>query len=103
MSNAIKFTPENGKINISLSQEKENLVLSVKDSGKGIEADAQSKIFDKFVQLENTYTKTGSSTGLGLTITKKFDEMMNGQIKVESKLGNGANFIVVLPMERKDV
>ena len=101
-SNAIKFTPENGKIQIVLSSDKNNIVLSVKDSGKGIEKEAQSKIFDKFVQLENTYTKTGSSTGLGLTITKKFVEMMNGQIKVESKVGNGANFIVILPMERKD-
>ncbi len=103
LSNAIKFTPENGKIQIVLSSDKNNIVLSVKDSGKGIEKEAQSKIFDKFVQLENTYTKTGSSTGLGLTITKKFVEMMNGQIKVESKVGKGANFIVILPMERKDV
>ena len=102
LSNAIKFTPENGKIQIVLSSDKNNIVLSVKDSGKGIEKEAQSKIFDKFVQLENTYTKTGSSTGLGLTITKKFVEMMNGQIKVESKVGNGANFIVILPMERKN-
>lgn len=100
LSNAIKFTPENGKIDIHIKEEKNNIVLSVKDSGKGIEKEAQSKIFDKFVQLENTYTKTGSSTGLGLTITKKFVEMMNGTIHVESEIGEGAKFIISLPMEQ---
>lgn len=103
LSNAIKFTPENGDIEISVKEVSKKLIVSVKDSGNGIDKEYQEKIFNKFVQLENTYTKTGSSTGLGLTITKRFVEMMNGQIKLESEVGKGANFIIELPMERVDV
>lgn len=102
LSNAIKFTPENGDIEIKSKKENKKLVVSVKDNGNGIAKEAQEKIFDKFVQLENTYTKTGSSTGLGLTITKRFVEMMNGEIKLESEIGKGAKFIVELPMEQKN-
>jgi len=102
LSNAIKFTPENGKIEIALTKSAKNIVVSIKDSGQGIAKEAQAKIFDKFVQLENTYTKTGSSTGLGLTITKKFIEMMNGKIELVSDIGKGANFIITLPMERQN-
>lgn len=102
LSNAIKFTPENGKIELELTKSAKNIVVSIKDSGQGIAKEAQAKIFDKFVQLENTYTKTGSSTGLGLTITKKFIEMMNGKIELVSDIGKGANFIITLPMERQN-
>ena len=102
MSNAIKFTPENGTIDIEAKKENCKLIVTVKDSGNGIAKEAQNKIFDKFVQLENTYTKTGSSTGLGLTITKRFVEMMNGEIKLESEIGKGAKFIIELPTERKN-
>ncbi len=102
LSNAIKFTPENGKIEITTKETSENLIVSVKDSGNGIDKNSQEKIFDKFVQLENTYTKTGSSTGLGLTITKKFVEMMNGKIELISAIGEGANFIITLPVERQN-
>ena len=102
ISNAIKFTPENGTINVTTKEKQNKLIISIKDSGNGIDKASQEKIFDKFVQLENTYTKTGSSTGLGLTITKKFVEMMNGKIKVESEIGKGANFIITLPMEQKN-
>lgn len=99
VSNAIKFTPKNGEINISSTTKDKFIELSVQDSGVGIPKSAQEKIFDKFVQLENTYTKTGSSTGLGLTITKRFVEMMNGTIRLESEEGKGANFIILLPVE----
>lgn len=99
LSNAIKFTPQNGKIEIQAAKLDKNLVISVQDSGVGVDPKAQEKIFDKFVQLENTYTKTGSSTGLGLTITKRFVEMMNGKIKIESTPGEGATFIITLPVE----
>lgn len=97
LSNAIKFTPNNGKVKILIEQTKNNTIISVEDNGIGIDKNAQSKIFDKFVQLENTYTKTGSSTGLGLTITKKFVEMMNGTINLTSKKGQGTKFTITLP------
>ena len=102
LSNAIKFTPNNGQIQITLKENNKKIILSVKDNGNGIDKASQEKIFEKFVQLENTYTKTGSSTGLGLTITKKFVEMMNGEIKLESDTGKGANFIITLPTEKEN-
>lgn len=102
VSNAIKFTPQNGRIEIKAVDSGKNAVISVKDNGAGIEKKSQAKIFEKFVQLENTYTKTGSSTGLGLTITKRFVEMMGGKIKLESAVGEGANFIITLPLEHKN-
>lgn len=100
LSNAIKFTPKNGKIEIKAYKLDKNLMISVKDNGVGVDPKSQEKIFDKFVQLENTYTKTESSTGLGLTITKRFVEMMNGKIEIESTLGEGATFIITLPAEQ---
>ena len=94
LSNAIKFTPEKGNIKISIQNKKGELVISVRDNGIGIAKIDQQKIFEKFVQLENPYTKSGSSTGLGLTITKRFVEMMNGKIDLKSQNKKGAEFIV---------
>lgn len=102
ISNAIKFTPEGGNVDIELLKSENNIVITVKDSGVGVDKKAQEKIFEKFVQLENAYTKTGSSTGLGLTITKRFVELMNGTIKLESSLGKGAMFIITLPLEKSN-
>lgn len=102
VSNAVKFTPDKGSIKISTSKSGNQVQICVKDSGIGIDRESQAKIFDKFVQLENTYTKTGSSTGLGLTITKRFVEMMKGSISVKSEKGKGAEFIVLLPLKGKN-
>lgn len=102
LSNAIKFTPECGKIEVSAVQKGQMLEISVKDNGVGIDKNAHDKIFDKFVQLENTYTKTGSSTGLGLTITKRFIDMLGGSVDLVSELGKGSNFIISLPIKGKN-
>lgn len=107
LSNAIKFSPENDEIIINVDsrvgslihrhQADNVLVIEVKDNGVGIAPKDYQKIFEKFVQLENTYTKKESSTGLGLTITKEFVEMHNGEISVKSDAGKGATFIVEIP------
>ncbi|MDD3436374.1 MAG: HAMP domain-containing sensor histidine kinase, partial [Candidatus Gastranaerophilales bacterium] len=94
LSNAIKFTPEHGKININVKFTKDNFIMEVKDSGIGIASKDQEKIFAKFVKLKNAYTKKESSTGLGLTITKKLVEMHNGEITVKSTVNKGATFTV---------
>ena len=60
------------------------------------------KVFQKFIQLEDAFHKKETSTGLGLTITKQFVELHKGSIKVESEVGQGANFIVTLPIELTD-
>lgn len=97
LSNAIKFTKERGEVVVTTRFTQSNFIIEVKDDGMGIEKKDQSKIFEKFIQLENAYTKTESSTGLGLTITKELIEMHHGEISVKSEIGKGATFIVSIP------
>lgn len=98
LSNAIKFTPENGEINVAFCRDGANLKLFVKDSGIGISPDNHGKIFEKFHQVDNSYSKKQGSTGLGLTITKQLVEMHDGKIWVESSVGEGATFYVTMPI-----
>ncbi|MDD3238403.1 MAG: ATP-binding protein [Candidatus Gastranaerophilales bacterium] len=97
LSNAIKFTPENGKVEIILAQNAKKTIIKVKDNGFGIDKKYQGKIFGKFVQLHSAYTKSESSTGLGLTITKELVELHGGKIYIESKVNEGSTFIIELP------
>lgn len=97
LSNAIKFSPENDSIIVKSYFDVNNFYLEVEDHGPGVSPNDQERIFSKFVQLENAYTKTESSTGLGLTITKEFVEMHDGEIYLQSDLGQGAKFIVKIP------
>lgn len=99
LSNAIKFSPKKGKIEVSIHFKNDNLFIEVRDEGIGIAPKDHNKIFEKFVQLENTYTKKESSTGLGLTITKQFVEMHGGEIKVKSSIGKGSTFVVKIPLK----
>lgn len=99
LSNAIKYTKEKGNVTVCIKDNKDEFAISVKDSGIGIDKKYQGKIFGKFVQLENIYTKTGSSTGLGLTITKELVELHKGRITLESKVNKGSTFTVYLPKQ----
>ena len=101
LSNAIKFTQENGKIEIGYTPEKKYVTIYVKDNGIGIDEKYSGKIFGKFVQLNNVYSKKESSTGLGLTITKELVELHGGKIWFESKVGEGTTFYVKLPLVHK--
>ena len=101
LSNAIKFTKEEGQINIGYTKEKKYVVLYVRDNGVGIDMKYKGKIFGKFVQLNNVYTKKESSTGLGLTITKELVELHGGKIWFESIVGEGTTFFVKLPLQHK--
>ncbi|MBN2347220.1 MAG: PAS domain S-box protein [Bacteroidales bacterium] len=103
VGNAVKFT-EKGFINIHISIKKArysknkklvNLVISIKDTGIGIPKSEQKEVFDAFKQQDELNTKKYGGTGLGLTITKKLVEIMNGKITVESEPGLGSNFTVV--------
>lgn len=98
LSNAIKFSPDNGKINVNVKYNKNNFILEVKDQGIGIASKDHQIIFGKFIQLENSFTKKESSTGLGLTITKEIVEMHKGEISIKSSIGKGATFIVKIPI-----
>ena len=95
LSNAIKFTPENGKIHIRTKCIDNDFVLEVQDNGIGIDKKYHNKIFTKFVHLNNIYSKSQSSTGLGLTITKELVKLLKGKITLESALGKGTTFKIV--------
>ena len=101
LSNAIKFTQEKGRIEIGYKPEKKHVTIYVKDNGIGIDEKYSGKIFGKFVQLNNVYSKKESSTGLGLTITKELVELHGGKIWFESKLNEGTTFYVKLPLVHK--
>ena len=103
LSNAIKFTMENGEIHIGYTFDKKYITIYVKDNGVGIDMKYKGKIFGKFVQLNNVYTKKESSTGLGLTITKELVELHGGKIWFESIVGEGSTFFVKIPLRNKQV
>ncbi|MGL5315750.1 MAG: ligand-binding sensor domain-containing protein, partial [Peptostreptococcaceae bacterium] len=96
VSNAVKFTPEGGTITITIKDLDEKVMISVQDTGIGIDEKYHKTIFDRFNQVENDESKCGS--GLGLTITSKIVKLHKGDIYVESKLGEGSNFVIILPV-----
>jgi two-component system sensor histidine kinase RpfC len=104
LGNAIKFTERGGvTLTITLTQESEEGVTArfeVKDTGIGIAPDAVGKIFERFVQADQSTTRKYGGTGLGTTIAKQLAELMGGTIGVESSLGKGSTFWVELPLLR---
>ena len=97
VSNAIKYSPENDEVEISVTCDNDSYRITVHDNGIGIDPKYHGKIFAKFVQLDNAYTKKESSTGLGLTITKELVELHEGKISLVSEVNNGSTFIVDIP------
>lgn len=97
VSNAIKYSPDNDEVEISINSDDENFRILVHDNGIGIDKKYHGKIFAKFVQLDSAYTKKESSTGLGLTITKELVELHGGKISLISEVNNGSTFIVEIP------
>lgn len=97
LSNALKYTPAGGEIFVSLKDEGSNLRLDVKDTGKGISQDEADKIFERFFQAKGA----ASGTGIGLALVKSFVELHHGEARVESELGKGSDFIVVIPREQE--
>ena len=102
LSNAIKYT-EKGMITLGIKciNEKDicKLIISVKDTGKGIKAENINKLFTKFERLDVEMNSTTEGTGLGLAITKSLVEMMGGKINVQSQYGKGSIFVVYLPQK----
>ncbi len=97
VGNAIKFT-DNGEIGITASVADSQLVLEVRDTGPGIADADQERIFDEFQQIDNTSTRKKGGTGLGLAISKRMVEIQGGMISVNSAVGRGSTFRVVLPV-----
>ncbi|MEO1052918.1 MAG: ATP-binding sensor histidine kinase [Bacteroidota bacterium] len=97
ISNAIKFSPRNKTIYLRVNKHGENIRVEVEDQGPGISESDMKKLFGKFQRLTAKPTAGEESTGLGLSIVKKYVEAMGGSIRCESEFGKGANFIVEFP------
>jgi CheY-like chemotaxis protein len=104
VSNALKFT-EQGEVTVSATrvispdQEVECVALAVKDSGIGIPADIQERVFEAFYQADGTYTRKVGGTGLGLSIVSQLTTLLGGTIAVTSAPGQGSTFTVILPLK----
>ena len=105
LSNAIKFTPEGGNIYLNLlvaeSSGREVFLIKVKDTGVGIPPDKVDQIFDRFYQVDDSATRAGEGTGIGLTLVKELTSVLGGEISVKSELGEGTTFSIELPVTRE--
>jgi len=98
LSNAAKFEPVNGTINIETIVEKNNIIVSVTDHGPGVPDNFKDKIFQRFTQADLSNTKKVSGTGLGLAITKHIVEQHNGEINFEFNKDVNTRFYFSLPI-----
>ncbi|HEY9811666.1 MAG TPA: urea ABC transporter substrate-binding protein [Halomicronema sp.] len=102
LSNAAKFT-EQGKITlkVGLLEEEKAIYFRVSDTGIGMPSAQIDKLFEPFTQVDDSFSRKYGGTGLGLAITHKFCRMMGGKIEVESELGKGSTFTIILPISVK--
>ncbi|HEX2973427.1 MAG TPA: ATP-binding protein [Tepidisphaeraceae bacterium] len=100
LSNAIKFSPPSGRIDLRAERcDEEHVRISVTDQGPGIPKDKQTLIFEKFRQIDGSATREHGGTGLGLAISKDLTSLLGGEIGVHSTPGQGASFWVILPLK----
>ena len=97
ISNAVKFTPEGGKVTTTCGVTGDESWITVSDTGSGIPEEKRDEIFEPFVQLGRTLSSLSEGTGLGLAISRDLARAMNGNITVEEAPGGGAKFTLFLP------
>jgi len=97
LSNAVKFTPSGGEVRVMVRREESDLILRVEDTGIGISAEDLKKVFDEFYQVDGSYSRTYSGTGLGLALVRKMIKMLDGDIEVDSAPGEGTRFKIRFP------
>ena len=102
LSNAIKFTEE-GQVGLKVRPvQDQRVAFAVSDTGPGIGRDQQLHVFERFTQLDSSYTRRYRGTGLGLSIVKELTGLLGGTVSVESEVGSGSTFTVVLPVDSSD-
>ncbi len=99
LSNAHKFSPEGAEVKLSVRKEGDCHVMVVKDMGIGIPREHLGDIFEAFRQLDGSPSRNQEGTGLGLTLCKRFTELLGGELTVESAVGKGSTFTLVLPLD----
>jgi len=101
LDNAVKFSDENTRIDVSLASSKQQVTLKIADQGIGIDREDLRYIFDKFYQGKNALKKSVQGTGLGLTLVKHTVEAHGGKISIESNVGKGTTFTFRIPVQSK--
>jgi len=99
IDNAVKYTPDNGKVVVSAYTKYKKLVIRVKDTGIGIPEEDLPRLFERFYRVDKARSKKMGGTGLGLAIVKHIVLSMNGTIKVNSEVGKGTEFVITIPEE----
>lgn len=99
VENAIKYTPNEGSVKVTIDGDHQNVFISVQDTGIGISEEEQAKVFNRFYRVDKTRDRETGGTGLGLAITHSAIMLHNGSIKIISKEDKGATFIVRLPIK----
>ena len=99
VDNGIKYTPVDGKVKVSVDADNQDCFITVQDSGIGISEQEQSRIFDRFYRVDKTRDRETGGTGLGLAITHSVIMLHNGSVKIISGEGEGATFIVRMPLK----
>ena len=103
VGNAVKYSPDGGRIEVRLGPRERNLCIAVRDEGLGIAEPELDRIFEKFYRVDPNMTRGVSGSGLGLYICRELVRRMGGSIWVESKVGSGSTFFVVLPLATPEV
>ena len=96
--NAIKYNVENGSVEITVVRKEQEAVVTVKDTGIGIPAEHQSRIFERFFRVDKSRSKASGGTGLGLSIVKHIAQYHGATIKLQSEFGCGTTVSVVFPL-----
>ena len=98
LSNAFKFTPRGGRVELSAEAHNDDVVIEVRDTGAGIPPEQLPRIFQKFYQADNQAKASAKGTGLGLAIAKEIVEAHGGSISATSIAGQGATFRITMPV-----
>lgn len=98
LGNAVKFTPEGGRVTLTAEVVKDKLMLTVADTGVGIPPEEQELVFDKFRQASHPLTREQGGTGLGLSIVRELAKLLGGEITLRSEVGRGSRFTVTVPV-----
>jgi two-component system phosphate regulon sensor histidine kinase PhoR len=100
LSNAIRYTPAGGRIQAEWSRTAEGIVFSVKDTGPGIAPEHLPRLSERFYRVDRSRSRETGGTGLGLAITKHVAQRHGGELRIQSQVGQGSNFMLVLPASR---
>lgn len=101
VNNAVRYTPAGGTIRIGWSRlDEDHVVFSVQDTGPGIAAEHLPRLSERFYRVDRSRSRETGGTGLGLAITKHVVQRHGGQLRIESELGRGSNFMLSFPASR---